>query len=249
MAWSIFAHTAAGSVDAGTSVTTAALDTTGCTLILLGASFYGFLSTPGDFSSSPSNTISLLPSYNDGATCGVKLAYITLPTTSSTQTFTINAPGGGAYQSLMVLGVAGVASPPGDVENGNAPGTAGTTIQPGSITPSQDGDLIVTVLNVNGDESGGNLPSIDNGFTITDTVAYSAGQHFLGSFAYLVQGSAAAINPTWTYGVSHERAAAIAAFKVLASTAFDWMQNAPDRPSHYSKLSMLDSGPTPGRGI
>lgn len=33
------------------------------------------------------------------------------------------------------------------------------------------------------------------------------------------------------------------------TTPFDWMQNAPVRPAHYSKLSMLDSGPRPGRGI
>jgi hypothetical protein len=247
MAWSIFAHTAAGSVDAGTSVTTPALDTTSCTLVILGASFYGILSSPGTFSSSPANSFSLLSTYNDTTTCGVELAFISLPTTSSTQTFTITS-GGGTYQSLMVLAVAGGIVSPFDIENGSAPGTSGTTIQPGSITPA-GGDLLVTVLNVNGDESGGNAPSIDSGFTITDTVDYSGGNHFLGSLAYFVQPTSSAINPTWTYGVSQVRAASIASFRVFPDAVFDWMQNAPDRPSHYSKLSMIDSGPRPGRGI
>jgi hypothetical protein len=247
MGWSILSHTGAGSVDAGASVTTSNISTLGADLIILGVSFYGFASSPGTLSSSPSNTISLLPAYFDSVTSGVQLAYITTPATSATANFSVSSAG--TYMSLMVLAVSGVASPPADVETGNAPGTSGTTIQPGSITPPHNGALIVTVLNVNGTETGGDAPSIDNSFTITDTVDYNAGNHFLGSLAYLVQGSAAAMNPTWTYGVSHERAAAIVAFNVLASTAFDWMQNAPDRPSHYSKLSMLDSGPRPGRGI
>jgi hypothetical protein len=219
MSWSLFRHTAAGSVDAGLSVTTPPISTIGVDLIILAASYYGFASSPGTFSDNQggSNTYQLRTAYFDGVLSGVQIAYCdTVLAQSASHTFSLNSAG--TYMSLMVLAVAGAASSPYDTENGSAPGTSGTTIQPGSITPGLPGELLVTVLNVNGDEVGGNAPSIGNGFTITDTVDYSAGNHFLGSLAYLVQGSAAAINPTWTYGVSHERAAAIAAFEVFPTS-------------------------------
>jgi hypothetical protein len=58
-----------------------------------------------------------------------------------------------------------------------------------------NGSLIINGLSANNAVT----PSIDNGFTVLDTVTTAGGQHWGGCAAYLIQATAAAINPTWTF--------------------------------------------------
>jgi hypothetical protein len=58
--------------------------------------------------------------------------------------------------------------------------------------------------------------TIDTGFTISDQVAHSPGNYYGSGLGYLVQGSAGAINPTWTIS-----GAATAAGAVIASFIAD----------------------------
>jgi hypothetical protein len=97
--------------------------------------------------------------------------------------------------------------PPLDGQTGAVAANA-TTLSPGSVTPLDDGALIVTGL-------GSNLAgvvSITAGWTITDSTAFRAGQHYGARFAYLVQPTVAAVAPTWTTANSVPLTAVIAAF-------------------------------------
>lgn len=101
--------------------------------------------------------------------------------------------------SIAVVVLAGTIDNAFDLENG-----AGAAL-PGSITPSQDDEIILTaVVCANGVPSG-----INSGFTLLDAVT-STSSTGLG-FAYIIQGSAAAVNPMWSgTGI---QASTIAAFK------------------------------------
>jgi hypothetical protein len=68
------------------------------------------------------------------------------------------------------------------------------TVQPGSITPTQNGCLIVVV---EGDVES-LVSSVDSGYTVLDFVALASGINYMSSDMYYVQPTAAAINPTIT---------------------------------------------------
>jgi len=72
--------------------------------------------------------------------------------------------------------------------NHNTYPTAGTTIQPGSVTPNVN-DLVITACGNNTSYT----MSIDSGFTII------VGTLTPNPMAYLIAPSSSAVNPTWTY--------------------------------------------------
>lgn len=69
-------------------------------------------------------------------------------------------------------------------------GVPGTTLQPGSITPNTNGALIFSGCCASGSASG---ISVDSGLTANTSLATNQGT------AFKIQGTAAAINPTWTW--------------------------------------------------
>ena len=77
-----------------------------------------------------------------------------------------------------------------DVQNGNNSGAT----QPGSITPSLNGSLIIA--GIADENSGGD--SVNDGFSTPLQAPLVGGQNYGVASAYLVQTTAAAINPTWT---------------------------------------------------
>lgn len=184
MAIALVANTAAGSGDTN-SVTTSSIDTTGATLLIVGS--VSGNSVSGSISDSKGNTWTPLTEY--GSTGRSRLFYCVNPSVGSGHTFTNTATAGNP--SIFVLALSGTAtSSPFDVENGVSADTTGLTYQPGSVTPSQNNEVVVTL--VGGRNSNPN--TIDSGFTITDQVTTAA----RGSLAYLVQTTASAVNPTWT---------------------------------------------------
>jgi hypothetical protein len=54
---------------------------------------------------------------------------------------------------------------------------------------------------------------IDSGFTLVDAAVGVAGQSYPGASAYLVQVTAAPVNPTWSWTAGSIAAATIASFK------------------------------------
>jgi len=171
------------------SATTNALNTTGANLIVLGLSCASSV-TPA-ISDSQSNTWTQIALVSAG-TGKCILYYCSAPSTSASHTFTASATNIFAFLAAQAWSGA-KSSGPLDQQTSNGSGSS-ATIQPGSITPSQNNCLVITAMN--GSIAG--TMSIDSSFSISDQKALVGSVNYTGAMADFVQGTAAAINPTWT---------------------------------------------------
>lgn len=183
--------------------TTSAINTTGANLIVVGVHDVG--TNPSSISDSASNTWTLAKAQL-GTSVGVALYYCYNPTTSASHTF---SESGASDPSMFVIAFSGAVSSPLDQTNSGT--SSATTVQTGSVTPSQNNEILA-VIGANGSGGSVTLNSIDSGFTITDKVP-GAGANASGGIAYLFQSTAASVNPTLTFSTSNGNAAAIATFK------------------------------------
>ena len=131
--------------------------------------------------------------------------------TGPNQTVTIS---GGLNQSFNVSAWSGTltGSDPFDVENGFKPSSSADyalTVRPGTITPRQGNELVIA--GVGAIQATDSSMKIDSGFTSLTAVPETTG--VFSQAAYLVQGTAAAVNPTWTGGAAYYHSAVIASFK------------------------------------
>lgn len=192
---------------------TAAMDTTGATLLIISASEYDSgISGSSVVSDSKANTWTPLTLYVEGGVSSQTKFYYCVPPAGKTGSgHTFQSSGGGAtyYGVVCAAAFSGGHSSPFDVENGSE-ASGVSTKQPGSVTPSQNGELIVVGGCIS---TGASFTSIDSGMTILENVPNVGGQHIAGALAYKVQTTAAAINPQWTMSGSGSVSAAIATFK------------------------------------
>lgn len=197
----------------GSTGTTPSINTTGATFLvaIIGDQSGGVAPVMSD---SKSNTWINRTSYSTSVASRSTIAYVNNPTVGTGHTFTITSAGN--FPSICVAAFSGteIVSVY-DVENGSFTNGA-TSLQPGSITPSGNNYLVISGNGFNGTQT----LSINSSFTITDQQQYGAGNNYGTALAYLVQGAAAAVNPTWSWGSSNFAAASIASFKVpvVAST-------------------------------
>ena len=214
MAIALVTHTAVAGNPSG--ATTGSINTTGANLIVFCIASY--ISSTLSISDSKGNTWSTLTRYWNAATENVSIliAYCYGPSVGSGHTFSVS--GGSSYASIAVAAFSGAPASPLDQQNGSDASGSSSTVQPGSITPTQNNELIVSAVGIDGN---GNTPTVDSSISITDTAAWSGGNNFGISLGYRVQSAAAAINPTWTLsGSSPGMAPAIASFKSAASPLF-----------------------------
>lgn len=207
MAITLIASTSAGSSD-GNSVTTGAIDTTGASLLVVAINSYALVNLP-TLSDSKTNTWNQLTAWfttGDGV-MQVCLFYAVNPTVGSGHTFTASEDASFAAIGVMAFGGANTTSPF-DAENQNE--ATGTSLQPGSVTPSEDGEVLVTALGVTSSATG---HSINSSYILEEEIGYASGEHFGIEMAYIIQGSAAATNPTWSWSNSENKSAVIACFK------------------------------------
>lgn len=176
--------------------------TTSGTLLVAVLHYYSALgATP--ISDSKGNTWTARTDYTSAAGYHIKVYYCVNPTVGASHTFSSTAD----YCSISLVGVTGNNATPYDTESGNN-STSASTLQPGSITPSVNGCLLVTGLTVGNSSAG----SIDSGFTLGPSTSVNAA--IGSSFAYKIQSTAAAINPTWSNGAgASPMIVDIAAFK------------------------------------
>lgn len=90
-----------------------------------------------------------------------------------------------------------------------------SSVQPGSITPMQAGELIVSCFG----SDFANYSSVDSGFTLLDQLPATGGMNFGFGCAYLVQGAATAINPKFTLSGGSDNGCSVASFKASAAAA------------------------------
>lgn len=184
--------------------TSPSADTTGANLIVLSYSLDR--TQTATLSDNKGNTYTKLTERNDGAASKVGIAYCSNPTVGSGHTFTIS----GNFSDMMITAWSGAAATSVfDVEAAGGSSVSSTTVQPGSITPSQANSLIISTLS-----SVQNTPttvSINGGFAISDQSALAGGLNYGNAQAYLIQTAASSSNPTWTDTSTPQRMVATSA--------------------------------------
>ncbi len=179
---------------------TSAVNTTGANLIVILIAG-GSDITPSD---NKGNTYTGLTIHSQGGDDS-RLWYCYNPTVGTGHTFHQQW----SYECIFAAAFSGVAASPFDQENGS--NTAGaTSLQPGSITPSEDNCLIVTGLMAGNSNSN---HAVNDGFTITNSINGVNGVNYGGAMAYLIQTTATAANPTHSWTSSVVAALSIASFK------------------------------------
>lgn len=201
MAYTLVQKTIAASAN-NDSVTTSAIDTTGANLIVIVLACF----IENTLSDSNGNIYTKL-TLQSGSGVKVVLAYKYAPIVGSGHTFTADTSTN-SFPSLAVYSFSGSVASPFDLENGTTTASQ-TTAQPGSVTPSEDNELLVTGICWGGTLTG---PGIDSGFSTPDTILTTATNMPIGG-SYKIQTSAGLENPTWSWTSNNFSAVAIATFK------------------------------------
>lgn len=205
MAIAPVASTIAGAAS-GASVTTTAQNTTGANLIVVSIAFYTGPGTGVTVTDSLSNTWTALTAHTS-SNHQTRQYYCVNPTTGASHTFTLTGPSGFS-PNISMIAVSGAAASPYESDTGaNSGSSSVTTIQPGSLTPAENGDLLVSGL-VSGN---GASQAINDSFTAV--VAGTGSGAVGGGLGYLIQATAAAINPTWTWTTGDTAAATLSVWK------------------------------------
>lgn len=192
----------------GASATTAAVDTTGATFLVVAGNAFtaGVMSISAD---TYNNTWHALTTYGVGFGI-VTLFYCFNPVVGPGHTVTFNSSNdAGAAVSVEMAAFDSMDITAAVFEAGTDKGnhTAGpVTSQPGSVAAASMNDLIISALCSNGNSS---PYTVDSGFTETDTNASFTS----GTLAYLVAPDTSAVNPTWGNPSGQTMATAIAVFK------------------------------------
>lgn len=184
-------------------LTTPNIDTSGASLLVVVLSDYQG-ATIGTLTDSNNNTWTKLTSHANASLERATIYYCASPIVGSGHNFTYS--GTGTFAALAALAFSGASISPFDFENG-ATAASATSLATGSVTPPEDDCLIIAGL------SGLQTATINAGFTISDQVAFSGGVNLNLAAAYLIQTTAGAVNPTFSWTTPDDAAASIAVFK------------------------------------
>jgi hypothetical protein len=212
MAFSLVATVSKQSTDTN-PITTSSIDTTGADLIILLGCWATVYGGAGTFSDSKGNTWTLLTQRTYSTNIVARLAYCVSPTVGSGHTFSFGA-GNFGYYSISVQAWSGVNT---SSAFGSENGYTGNiypnyTFQPGSLTPAEDNELLVAGF------CHGRTMSYTIGSSYTETADLTVTNGRGLGFAYLVQGTAATVNPVITVTDNLTDIAAVTAcFKAAAA--------------------------------
>lgn len=213
-AYALIANAAAGST-AGNTITTSGVDTSGANFLVCAVSWHQPGGVP-TISDSKSNSYTGLTITTSGTNLRTQLHYVANATVGTSHTFT--STGTLNYSSIACLAFSGgKTTSPFDVQNGLTQ-TTGSSIQPGSITPSENNELVIAAFANETANVSGEL-SVNGGFTILGNIGWhSSGQEHQGiAISYLIQTTAAAANPTFSWSTGTVNQAVIASFKAAVS--------------------------------
>lgn len=187
-----------------TSVTSAAIDSTGANFLIAAVADYAGVALGSLPTDSKSNTWNPLTTFADGSNLSRVKLYWSKPSsvgTAHTISYTATQP------SIGFAAFSNVNAAP----FGSEVGTSGNSSSPagGSITPGANNGLIISAFC--GLVS---LPiTVDSGFTVVGSALASSANNFAIGMAYLIQTTAAAANPVWTTNGANPWAATNAVFK------------------------------------
>jgi hypothetical protein len=197
MAFSLLTNTIA---QVATGGSTSAIDTTGCSLLVVMVAETTAPTTT--LTDSKGNTWVELASVIRLIGNDCRMFYCINPSNGAGHTFTLS---GGTNCTLAVLGFSSQFTPVFDQETGNDAGAS--TIQPGAIAPTLPDSVLITM---EADSSPGTR-SIDSGFIKVDDVGAGSSSSGMAT-AYKVVASIASENPTWTGSGSINRTTKMASF-------------------------------------
>lgn len=198
--------------------TTGAIDMSGADLIVVVLGFTGAFGTytTGDVTDNRSNSyiVSAKTTSTDGSTeLGCQLAYAPATSVGSGHTISVANIGGSAFLSVCVAGFSGsLATSPLDAVNG-AGGASVSSLQPGSVTPSEANELIITGLGANDMTGLGISPG-----TVAASISTVGGTSYGSGLGYHIQTTATAENPTWSWTNAYNCAARVATFKAAGGS-------------------------------
>lgn len=183
--------------------TTGSIDTSGASLLTAAV---GWTTTSGAFVLTDSKSNVWMPF--GGTTATFTSSHLTFyvcfqPTVGSGHTFTI-----GGASSVCVAAFSGTATAF-SFDNGRANDANSTSVQAGSITPSVNNCLVIAAIAYRDTTA----LSINGGFTITNQEAFISGSAVGSGLAYLVQTTATAANPTWSWTNTALSSSLITAFQ------------------------------------
>ena len=203
MAWNLVSHTVAVGSGA-TYTTTSAINTLsgGADLIIVSAPCTQAGLAALSLGDSAGNTWTVIDTIAPASGCQTRWWYCHNPTTAAAHTFTVsNSASTVIYASVAVQAWSGsvaAGTSPLDQHTASAAITSGTTLPCVSLTPLQDGSLIVAGYTLNMSASQSGSMTIGSGLTISDSQGFVAGASYGTGLAYYVQPSAQAIAPIWT---------------------------------------------------
>jgi hypothetical protein len=157
MAWTQLIH-----AEAGVSASTPARNTTGATLIVVSACYYPPSGVPSTVAEGGASNTWVAGTARASGSLGVRQFYCISPNTNASHTFAVTdcsitvAAYSGGPATPTLFGQSGAAA-----------------LQPGSLTPAQDGALLVAALGYYAHSS---PVSINSGFTISDQADYYPGR-------------------------------------------------------------------------
>lgn len=164
--------------------TTSAVDTTGANFIALVVTNDNGAEAVSD---SKGNTWTPVAAAI-GANPLLRMFYCFNPNVGSGHTFT-NDPANPSFPSIAMQAFSGVVTSPLDQHS------EASAVQPGSITPSEDGEVVITAAVNNG--TGHEL--VNSPFDVNQTADLNGDANsYTISMAYEIQTTATARNPTWT---------------------------------------------------
>lgn len=207
----LLTHTSSAGGPSG--INFAALDTRGASLLTITSSFSDVTALP-TLTDSRGNTWTRLTYYETTVSLGVNIWYTPNPLTAATHTATIS--GSNLFSSGSFCAWTGtVLADVFDAQNGTSSGSSTVvSIQPGAITPSRAGCLLLAVMGQNGTVSG---VSVDGGFVSIHSISFVGGSNYGHYTAYLIQGVPASINPLWAWTTAQLAATTIAVFRPSSS--------------------------------
>jgi len=205
MTYALVANAKVGGANGGT---TSGIDTSGASLLVVAITTFSVTPSAGELSDSKGNTYTKRTTYSSSSR-RVTIFYCTNPTVGSGHTFTYASTNSFSLSLFSAFSGANTSAPY-DQENGDN----GNTGQPGSVTPSEDNELVFTAIAT---DVGSGTPTIDSGFTVIDSAPNVGGSYIGGGIAYKIQTTAAAVSPAWTWTSSSQLPTSIATFK--AATA------------------------------
>ena len=208
MAFSVLSSTSWGGSGTSSAIDTSAAD------FLIYWSAGGSSSAPTD---SQSNTWTALTESNNGASI-VGRFYWCQPGAKVNASHTFTNGGGGTW-AHAVIALSGVkVTSPFDQQATNT--TSGASpANSGSVTPAADHEIVFSGIALGGN---GGTCSLGGSFTTREYFAPVTGTYYGAAIGYIIQTSAAAVNPQWSWSNGSSGAAlASATFKVETPPASD----------------------------